>query len=1330
MTLLHDCLNTRNQQGFVRLLDAAASANGSNGGLSTSAGKSWSKGMSGIVDVNARDWLGRTALHLACTSLENVEFVRALLKHPGINVNLPDTESHWTALHRALYSANFPAALLLLQRNDTDTTLKDLEGYTAFDLYNSTRTRQARGELFTWGANRNAALGLGDGDDRGHPEQPKQEWAKSIDARFGPIHVNKVYMSKLHTALVTEERTGNVRVCGFGSGGRAGEVLSGAWPIRAAGGDASMQLVPKRVYGPLRKEVVRGIAATKTASACWTAEVVYTWGTNGGQLGYDKSTNPLQIQPRIVSLITRPVQDIALSENVMACLLITQQVECIWNDRHVRVNFPAHIFPSEIQPYRPPQATKDSDIKKITTCDDVFAALSSNGEVFIFNAPNAPRFKPQRVWALRKKFSAVRDVDVGADGSIIVCTESGHVFVRSRSSGKSAPGVGKFQHIPHLQRVTGVCANSTGAFGALRVDYVPEAIELLGNGISEDLCSIQPYLALFRKPEEDVRMKVPGETLPLHVDAELDLVGIEVDGEPEEERDEYDLGVMKDVEGVKALCEVLVWEREMRKVGGGSVALGCDGMRLPHGADALVHVQSVGAMFPVHRVILAARCPALYGVLSAVGSHVILDPKPPPGTSTPVSIRLMASKLPVLGTKQLPRLSVSGCHPLSVLIFMRYLYSDELLGIWDRRIYTALERELTAAKVSGAQVKVELQALARALSLPLLSAALEPPVKRNPTPSMENAMTKLFDATQNFGLNAPPSLIRDPLAPDVILQLADRDVFCHSAILRSRSEFFGSFFDEEEWTRKRRDAFGMVKVDMRHLEWHVMQFVLRFLCCGADLKMFDCLDFTQSVEDVLQFMFDVMAAANELLLDRLVLLCSSVILKFTNLYNACSILAEATYFNAEQLIDRVQSYMTVNMEAFMDGRMLNSIPHALAKQLSKFVKGKQTEKSPVSRSGKLAQAAPIVNRANRGPLRRDSKVSPPTPCRRPSRPSFSGATPPESPKVLPAQTLRRPPAGDDIFEMDDTDEMPETVSQSQGVTSPPVWKPASRPRVDMKTVMAEAAAGQRSQHDTPFSTPNGSTSNLFMPVHAVARKSSWNDVPRTPPAASHVRAPGGSPWKTPAEAAAAKHSLPGTPVTPPRPRAPTSNISASKPAASTTPQQPTLPGLGPVITPTRQPSSKPTASTVRHPVIATSPPTAGMSFVAIQHSQLDQVPDPTKDKRSLREIQEEEQARQAEADFMKWWHEEEERFQASATQRNNPRGGDGRGGKPKGKPGGGRGGRGGKKADKQPEGNPDGGRKGDNKHQADVTQDINNNANNAGHPRHRPRKPAKDKAAV
>lgn len=160
MTSLHAYFHNRDQVAFQRHLSTTL-----------------------ISDVNARDWLGRTVLHLACAASARpaTEYVRLLLAHPGIDVNLQDVESHWTALHRALYDGNIAAAfvvyyhiwygpikltsfhsIFLLQRGDIDTSLKDYEGYRAFDLYNTTvedtmpsKRDTTRGlELYTWGSNR------------------------------------------------------------------------------------------------------------------------------------------------------------------------------------------------------------------------------------------------------------------------------------------------------------------------------------------------------------------------------------------------------------------------------------------------------------------------------------------------------------------------------------------------------------------------------------------------------------------------------------------------------------------------------------------------------------------------------------------------------------------------------------------------------------------------------------------------------------------------------------------------------------------------------------------------------------------------------------------------------------------------------------------------------------------------------------------------------------------------------------------------------------------------------------------------------------------------
>jgi inhibitor of Bruton tyrosine kinase len=117
MNQLHAHFTLRNLQAFQRLLDSSADRGQllSTTGISNSGGRSWSRPSalpSTTCDINARDWLGRTVLHLACAAPDQsaIEYVKLSLAHPAINVNLYDAESHWTALHRALYHGNIPAA--------------------------------------------------------------------------------------------------------------------------------------------------------------------------------------------------------------------------------------------------------------------------------------------------------------------------------------------------------------------------------------------------------------------------------------------------------------------------------------------------------------------------------------------------------------------------------------------------------------------------------------------------------------------------------------------------------------------------------------------------------------------------------------------------------------------------------------------------------------------------------------------------------------------------------------------------------------------------------------------------------------------------------------------------------------------------------------------------------------------------------------------------------------------------------------------------------------------------------------------------------------------
>ncbi|KLO18230.1 hypothetical protein SCHPADRAFT_820098 [Schizopora paradoxa] len=1345
MPALHAHFLLKNQQAFQRLLEASkqslSSASTGGGGsnvppLSSSGGRSWTRpgslsALSGppscaasVCDVNERDWLGRTVLHLAVSSLESsaLEFVKLLLAHPRIDVNLADVESRWTSLHRALYAGNLAACVLLLQRSDIDMSLKDFEGYTAFDLYNSTvegtkpNLKDAL-DLFTWGANRNACLGLGDGNDRAFAEQvvvnatnhDEGTSKRTLAERFEPIRIRQVAMSKLHTTIVTNEKKANLRVCGFGSGGRLGlgqhtqynlvpirqlqtcitavalgqdhtialtengDVLSWGmnrfsqlgYVIEATSSGApsgkslapteeQIQLIPRRVIGPLKKEVAVGVAACRTASACWTESVLYTWGTNNGQLGYEKTAQPGQVLPRKVAAVSH-VMDVAMTDYAMACLLKTLDVVCFWNGRHFKINFPTQIFPSEIQTYRPPMALNNASIAKVVCHEGsgTFAALSVNGETFTFslNAPPVSTdgamhdkhlIKPQRIWALRKQFSAVKDVTLGVDGAIILCTESGHVYIRSRNpkAGQSSNAkTFKFQRIPYLQRVVRVSANTTGAFGALRAECKPAPISIVGNTPAQDMSSIRPFAASSPETSSENISTSPVEELrsPITDDAEVD-------------EDTEDTGIQEDVKSLRTLIESFsgVSTQEVKQdVNGVTPQL--------HGANLVVEVGS--SRYPVHSVILASRSSVLKGVLSG---QTVKDGKfsiACIAASTHSTRKLRSLRLNSRPTESLHRMIFSGVHPLTVLIFLHYIYTDALLSPWDRRIESPLTDQLAKLKISGQTIKLQLLTISKVLGFKQLTAAVDWHNRRAPSPTLDIEMSALFQNTQekySSSIVIPPK----PMAPDAVLQLRDKTVYCHSTILRARSAFFSGLFDDDEWTINRWSPNGTIEINLRHMRWQVFDFVIRFIYGGGGEEMFNVLDFAGTVDNVVEFMFEVMAVASELLLDRLMLVCSSVILRHITILNVCSVLAEATYYHADDLCASLQGYMSQNMETFLESRMLDDLPDHLVKQLAAFVRKKQAEKLPTSRSRELVEELlvkhgewlalqdipqPFVPNYTKAVHRLSPKVSPTASTKKSGKRAMTVAPPPSSPSMIGIakplevqRTLSADPAvqGDDIFQMDEIekDAIPPLSLPPTGVSStsqPGVAIPTSskfseaRPwkmsvaqapaKSDFRSILAEAESSKTRPTAFPVnrsaSAGQGTQQNISSSPSTSARN--LNDRYKARPinapdsSVDGTQARSSMPWRLPASPAPFPTPLPQTSREMPTNTPPSglSRIMREGPTASSSSGSPVQPQttptkgdskgkalLGPMFTPTK--SLVPPAPSVSRRTSETSNPWA------------------------------------------------------------------------------------------------------------------------------------------
>lgn len=365
------------------------------------------------------------------------------------------------------------------------------------------------------------------------------------------------------------------------------------------------------------------------------------------------------------------------------------------------------------------------------------------------------------------------------DGTIILCTVSGHVFVRSKkfdvastaSKATSNPHGGgggwKFSRVPYLQRVIKVAANSTGAFAALRADVPLRFVDIEGPTLAQNLLGILPH---WRK------VGPLGARVGSHR-----MAGEEGDDEDDAER-EADASIERDVEVALRLLKVLEkWEPDWEE----------------HVAGSDAFLVAGDKRFPVHSLILAARSPVLADRLAA-------DP------SADLTF---------------------NCTPFTALLLLHYIYSDDLPPIWDSRVGTALH-ELKALKgVSVAEIKADLRRLGLELKLPHLADSLEFQVKTVPSPTLASHLSDLLHPPS-------PALPSAPIA-DIILELEDREVHCHSVVLRARCSFFETFYEDVDWTVLRRGGDeGVVRVDLSHIGWDVMSLVLEHIYRDAGMSLF------------------------------------------------------------------------------------------------------------------------------------------------------------------------------------------------------------------------------------------------------------------------------------------------------------------------------------------------------------------------------------------------------------------------------------------------------------------------------------------------------------
>ncbi|KAI9376576.1 hypothetical protein BJX61DRAFT_538657 [Aspergillus egyptiacus] len=1018
----------------------AASASDRSSG--SRAGKTLSR-----EELNARDEFGRTLLHHVASSPKPTapDFALALLEVPYLDIYAQDSESGWTALHRALYAGNATIAQALMARDARDARdlskpgtsghptgglikIKDREGYSPFDVYTATiNSREVKrivsasahpaslpdlelndassdeedngedlekpkvnmfsDEVYTFGSNKNLNLGVGDQDDRQYPEritlkrpdhlllrlfreyQERHEDPKAapLDARLSqelpalikakPLKIKAVAMSKLHTAILTNDPESNLFMCGFGPGGRLGtgdestrfsfvcidggglsnkKVVSMAlgqdhtlavtengdifsWgsnkfgqlgyglPKTSNKDDVPIQTSPRQIFNPFKKDVILGAAASAVHSVVFSSSGLYTFGKNEGQLGLvdsDARSLEVQITPRRVgaSLLSTPIHSVSAIDQATAVLLQNHEVWVFSHYGYSKLSFPLEVNSRFIRDsfMATRYDTSVNHIAKLRAGGNTICALSSSGEVFaaqvnklehvpsLTSTTNPSKIRnslstPLRVWSVKKAHMAVKDVDVGQDGSIIICTASGSAW-RKEKRRKAKDGSlkdYKFARVPGLSRVVSVCSNAFGAFAVTQreCDVTKEQINVDPSSLWKDIMSLSPFNSLLANLKSTSSVS-----------------------------DEERLGSLDPITAIK---QAIMNSSNLDPYFQPTPA------RLPAGIVWVMTANS-DIRIPVHEFVLAGRSSVLRSMFHEFRHERYAS----------------ASELLTIwpDNSGRPQLLFHGVDVLTVLNLAFFLYTDNVLDVWQHA------RSSAENGPRYRQVRSEVIRIAALLKLPALERAAILMIK--PSMSMKADFTAAVSDLTFFE------------SGDIVIDLSDGQILAHSQLVCQRCPFFGALFYGRSggmWiSSRRRSTHGKIHVDLKHIDRTVFEFVLRYMYADIDDRLFDEVR-ARDTEDFIDLVLDVMFVANELMIDRLAQICQKFLGKFVTSRNVCHLLNSVAPCFVSEFKDAALEYTCLNLEDLISNKFLGDLDENLLRALDHVCHDNQLTAFPVSR---------------------------------------------------------------------------------------------------------------------------------------------------------------------------------------------------------------------------------------------------------------------------------------------------------------------------------------------------------------------------------------------
>ncbi|KAI1458705.1 hypothetical protein F4805DRAFT_111631 [Annulohypoxylon moriforme] len=799
-----------------------------------------------------------------------------------------------------------------------------------------------------------------------------------------PLIIQDVVLSKLHSAILTTDPMSNLYVCGIGRGGRLGlgdentrfnfmpvqgglsekkvvqislgqnhsmavtstgelwtwgmntySQLGFVLPPPTKPDEEPMSSVPRQVFGPLKKEIILGAAASAIHSVAHTGSSLFCWGKNVGQLALmDADSRSLEVQT-----IPRKVAATILSNHssIVTVSAIEKATSCLFEDHMVcvftsygynMIKFPTYDPFTSSPLQRSVQLSTSSrydpgrrEIHHITSGGETIAAVTGNGDLFTMvvnqksdgnqsatSTTNPSKIKdaittPQCIWSSRK--DGVKSVTVGENGSVMLSTQSGAVWrrvKRTKAKDTKAPSAAdskrkdfKFQRVPYITDIVAVRSSAFGAYAAIRkdCDVTREQIEVDEPTLWQDIAPLFPLLG-FKASNHKVR-------------------------------ENKDTWKFQDPEVLKGRVDTLAYEVLTSTDLEEGLRTHLQNWHFQHqGLDTIIRAASYPEiMIPVHSWLLSARSPLLRAGLQRfreTGKYEIVD------------------LLDISEQNNITIVELTGSVDLITLMnLVVYMYRDRVIPAWN------FTRQSKPLAYRYRQIRTEVMKIATKLGMPDLEAAVR--IQTSPPRSMNIDFRKAIE---------DPAFFEDG---DAILELDGDEIPIHSDMLCQRCPWFKGLFNGRSrgfWLESRRAALqdsDRIKIDMKHMDPESFHYVLQYLYADIGEELFDD-TVADNIDEFSELVMDVMSIANELMLDRLSQICQKVIGRFVTTRNISNLLNAISPCSVTEFKDKGLEYICLQMESMLENHLLDDLDEDLLVELDEIVRDNQLARCPFARSGR------------------------------------------------------------------------------------------------------------------------------------------------------------------------------------------------------------------------------------------------------------------------------------------------------------------------------------------------------------------------------------------